>query len=110
MAFASVGDLIVTAQNDAGVPANYREVSNRTQLDWAALEAECLKRNITLPETVARFLALNAEDRGLDDMAEIALIGEQAKMAERLLNKVNPPLRPVDSGQGRQAATFIIEG
>ena len=89
---------IVTNRANSSPPARHhfkKDGSARTVVDLNALEGECLKRGITIPKAIARFLALNPDE--LEPMAAVALSREQANSAVRLMDKYIPGLKPVDS-------------
>ena len=76
---------------------NKEKESKRNEFDEQAFYLACAQRGLDPNDIMARYLAIDPEERDLDEKEKLQLQHSQASMATRLLDKFVPSKKPIDS-------------
>jgi hypothetical protein len=102
------GEVISNAQTEKS-PLN-QELQGITSFTLAKFEAACKRRDVTLEDTIAGFLALDEEDAEQAKANKVHMMRDQAKIALDIAGKYEPDKSAIKhTGDAREPVSFIIE-
>jgi hypothetical protein len=89
--------LVLRKQLDAPPLKRRSREERRTEFDEQTFYLKCAQRGLDPNDVMARYLAIDPDERDLDEKEKLQLAHSQAQMATRLLDKFVPSKKPIDS-------------